>query len=105
MRSLADNGVYVYNLATEKMSAEIATGKCPNWISFSPDGKYSSVSNSASDDASDHRHKNAAGSGSREGWQRPQAASGRGCNATAIPSEIFGNSDSTIDVTFSAVAN
>jgi len=42
----------VYDIATKKISKEIPTGKCPNWIAFSPDGKYSSVSNSASNDAS-----------------------------------------------------
>jgi len=50
--SLADSGVYVYDIATKKISKEISTGKCPNWIAFSPDGKYSTVSNSASNDTS-----------------------------------------------------
>jgi YVTN family beta-propeller protein len=50
--SLADGGVYVYDVATKKMSAEIHTGACPNWITFTPDGRYVGVSNSASDDAS-----------------------------------------------------
>ncbi len=50
--SLGDAGVYVYDVATKKISKEIPTGECPNWVSFSPDGKYSTVSNSASDDAS-----------------------------------------------------
>lgn len=50
--SLADSGVYVYDVSTGKISKEIPTGKCPNWISFSPDGKYCAVSNSSSDDAS-----------------------------------------------------
>jgi YVTN family beta-propeller protein len=50
--SLGDAGIYVYDVATKKISKEIPTGECPNWVSFSPDGKYSTVSNSASDDAS-----------------------------------------------------
>lgn len=50
--SLADNGVYVYELATRKFSKEIPTGRCPNWVTFSPDGKYCCVSNSGSDDCS-----------------------------------------------------
>jgi YVTN family beta-propeller protein len=50
--SLGDSGVYVYDLATKKISKKIPTGECPNWVSFSPDGKYSTVSNSASNDAS-----------------------------------------------------
>lgn len=50
--SLADSGVYVYNVAGKKLSKEIHTGACPNWIAFTPDGRYVAVSNSASDDAS-----------------------------------------------------
>lgn len=50
--SLADNGVYVYDIATRKISPEIHTGACPNWIAFSPDGRYCAVSNSGSDDTS-----------------------------------------------------
>jgi len=49
--SLSDSGVYVYDIATKKLSKEIATGECPNWIGFSPDGKYATVSNCASNDA------------------------------------------------------
>ena len=50
--SLADSKVYVYGLAAKKISDQISTGACPNWISFSPDGKYVAVSNSATDDTS-----------------------------------------------------
>jgi YVTN family beta-propeller protein len=50
--SLGDSGVYVYDVATKKISNEIPTGKCPNWITISPDGNYVAVSNSASDDCS-----------------------------------------------------
>ncbi len=50
--SLADAGVYVYDVTTKKLSKEIPTGKCPNWVAFSPDGKYCFVSNSDSDDCS-----------------------------------------------------
>jgi YVTN family beta-propeller protein len=50
--SLADAGVYVYEVATKKISKEIHTGKCPNWITFTPDGRYVAVSNSATDDCS-----------------------------------------------------
>ncbi len=50
--SLADSGVYVYDIASGKISEEIHTGACPNWITFSPDGRYCAVSNSASDDCS-----------------------------------------------------
>jgi YVTN family beta-propeller protein len=50
--SLADGGVYVYDLATRKTSPLIHVGKCPNWIACSPDGKYCAVSNSDDDDCS-----------------------------------------------------
>jgi YVTN family beta-propeller protein len=49
--SLSDSGVYVYDIATKKISKEISTGECPNWIGFSPDGKYATVSNCGSNDA------------------------------------------------------
>lgn len=49
---LSNGAVYVYNIATKKLSSEIKTGECPNWIGFSPDGKYANVSNCASNDAS-----------------------------------------------------
>jgi len=49
--SLSDSGVYVYDIASKKLSKEIATGECPNWIGFSPDGKYATVSNCGSNDA------------------------------------------------------
>ena len=49
--SLTDGGVYVYDIASKKLSKEIMTGACPNWIGFSPDGKYVTVSNCGSNDA------------------------------------------------------
>ena len=50
--SLADGGIYVYDLVTKKTSPIIHVGKCPNWIAFSPDGKYCAVSNSDTNDCS-----------------------------------------------------
>jgi YVTN family beta-propeller protein len=50
--SLADGLVYVYSVAEKKIVGHVAVGKCPNWITFSPDGKYCAVSNSDSNDAS-----------------------------------------------------
>lgn len=50
--SLADGGVYRYELETKTTSKMIRVGKCPNWIVFSPDGKYGVVSNSEDDDCS-----------------------------------------------------
>ncbi len=50
--SMVGDGVYVYDLATKKFSHKIATGKAPDWLTFSPDGKYCCVSNAGSDDCS-----------------------------------------------------
>ena len=50
--SLADGGLYVWDVVTKKTSAMIRVGKCPNWITFSPDGKYGVVSNSDDNDTS-----------------------------------------------------
>jgi YVTN family beta-propeller protein len=50
--SLADSGVYVYDVATKQTSPLIHVGKCPNWISCSPDGQYCAVSNSDDNDTS-----------------------------------------------------
>jgi YVTN family beta-propeller protein len=52
LTSLADGGVYVYDLGAKKTSPMIQVGKCPNWIAFSPDGKYCAVSNSDSNSCS-----------------------------------------------------
>lgn len=50
--SLADGLVYVYDAASRKLLGHVAVGKCPNWITFSPDGKYVCISNSDSNNAS-----------------------------------------------------
>jgi YVTN family beta-propeller protein len=50
--SVADSGIYVYDLATKKLGKKITVGECPNWISMSKDGKYAAVSNADTDDAS-----------------------------------------------------
>jgi len=50
--SVSDAGVYVYDIATKKLGKKITVGACPNWISFSADGKYAGVSNADSDDTS-----------------------------------------------------
>jgi YVTN family beta-propeller protein len=50
--SIADSGVYDYDLNAKKSSKEVATGDCPNWIAISPDGRYVTVSNSGSDSVS-----------------------------------------------------
>lgn len=50
--SVADSGIYIYDIATKKLSKKITVGACPNWISMSKDGKYAAVSNADTDDAS-----------------------------------------------------
>ena len=50
--SVADAGIYVYDLATKKLGKKITVGECPNWISMSKDGRYAGVSNADSDDTS-----------------------------------------------------
>lgn len=50
--SLADARVYVYDAKTNKLLGQVLTGECPNWITFSRDGRYCAVSNSGSDDCS-----------------------------------------------------
>lgn len=50
--SVADAGIYVYDLKTGKLGSKITVGGCPNWISFSRDGRYAGVSNADTDDAS-----------------------------------------------------
>jgi YVTN family beta-propeller protein len=50
--SLADGGVYVWDVAARKTSPMIHVGKCPNWIAVSPDGRYVAVSNSDDNDTS-----------------------------------------------------
>jgi len=50
--SLADGLVYVYDVRSMRLLGKVAVGKCPNWITFSPDGRYCCVSNSDSNDCS-----------------------------------------------------
>jgi len=50
--SVSDAGVYVYDIASKKLGKKITVGGCPNWISFSADGKYAGVSNADTDDTS-----------------------------------------------------
>ncbi len=50
--SVSDSGVYVYDIAAKTLGPKITVGECPNWISMSKDGKYATVSNANTDDAS-----------------------------------------------------
>jgi YVTN family beta-propeller protein len=44
--------VYVYDIASGKVTGKVAVGRGPNWVTFSPDGKFCCVSNVLSDDVS-----------------------------------------------------
>ncbi|MBV9479397.1 MAG: beta-propeller fold lactonase family protein [Acidobacteria bacterium] len=50
--SLLDDSVYVYEVETGKIVANVPTGEGPNWIVITPDGKYVCVSNTDTDDVS-----------------------------------------------------
>ena len=50
--SVSGGGIYIYDLASGKLSPKMPTGACPNWISMSSDGKYAGISNADSDDTS-----------------------------------------------------
>jgi YVTN family beta-propeller protein len=50
--SLLDDCMYVYDVAAKKIVARVPTGEAPNWVTFSPDGKYCCVSNPGSNDCS-----------------------------------------------------
>jgi YVTN family beta-propeller protein len=50
--SVADEGVYIYDIASGKLSPKVTTGACPNWISMSKDGRYATVSNADDDNVS-----------------------------------------------------
>jgi YVTN family beta-propeller protein len=50
--SLTDARVYVYDIASTKISGEVSTGACPVWIAISADGKYTAVTGAGNDDVS-----------------------------------------------------
>jgi YVTN family beta-propeller protein len=50
--SVPTGNVFVYDVQSGKTSAAIAVGRLPNWIAFSPDGRYGCVTNTGSNDCS-----------------------------------------------------
>ena len=50
--SVPTGSVFVYDVQSAKVSPAIAVGQLPNWIAFSPDGRYGCVSNTGSNDCS-----------------------------------------------------
>src|ERR1700694_857434 len=50
--SLLDDCIYIYDLKAKKFTGKMKTGSGPNWVVFSPDGKYGWVSSTDCDDVS-----------------------------------------------------
>lgn len=50
--SVPTESVYVYDVQNGKVSPAIGVGKLPNWIAFSPDGRYGCITNTGSNDCS-----------------------------------------------------
>lgn len=50
--SLLDNCLYIYDVKSGKIVGSVPVGDGPNWVAFSPEGKYVVVSNAGSDDVS-----------------------------------------------------
>jgi len=50
--SLIDDSIYVYDIGSKKVTQRLPTGDGPNWVTFSPDGRFVCVSNSDSHDVS-----------------------------------------------------
>ena len=50
--SLLDNCLYIYDVKAGKIVGSVPVGDGPNWVAFSPHGKYVVVSNSGSGDVS-----------------------------------------------------
>lgn len=50
--SLLDDSIYIYDLKSKKFVGKLKTGDGPNWVVFTPDGKYGCVSSTDSDDVS-----------------------------------------------------
>src|ERR1700676_99184 len=50
--SLLDDCIYIYDVKAKKITGRLNTGSGPNWVVFSPDGKYGCVSNTDTDDVS-----------------------------------------------------
>ncbi|HEV3036405.1 MAG TPA: cytochrome D1 domain-containing protein [Candidatus Angelobacter sp.] len=57
--SVPTGNVFVYDVQSGKVAPPIAVGQLPNWIAFSPDGRYGCITNTGSNDCSivDRRSK------------------------------------------------
>jgi YVTN family beta-propeller protein len=50
--SVPTGNVFVYDVPSGKVAPAIAVGQLPNWIAFSPDGRYGCITNTGSNDCS-----------------------------------------------------
>lgn len=50
--SCGTDKIYVWNIAAQKISGDVDVGNGPNWVTFSPDGRFCCVSNVLSNDVS-----------------------------------------------------
>jgi YVTN family beta-propeller protein len=50
--SQLDNRLYVYDVKANKITTRVQVGNGPNWVAFSPNGKYVCVSNTGTSDVS-----------------------------------------------------
>jgi YVTN family beta-propeller protein len=50
--SVPTGNVFVYDVPSAKVAPAIAVGQLPNWITFSPDGRYGCITNTGSNDCS-----------------------------------------------------
>lgn len=44
--------MYIYDVKAKKITGRVSTGAGPNWVVFSPDGKYVCVSDNDTDEVS-----------------------------------------------------
>jgi len=52
LAGIVDDAVFVYGIAEGRVIKKIPAGHAPNWLAFSPDGRYCVVSNAGTNDES-----------------------------------------------------
>lgn len=52
LAGIVDDAVFVYDIAEGRVTRKIPAGHAPNWLAFSPDGRYCVVSNAGSNNES-----------------------------------------------------
>jgi YVTN family beta-propeller protein len=88
LTSLLDDCIYVYDLRSNTVVAHMKTGGGPNWVAFTPDGRYFCVSNTATDDVSifDVRTRSEAGRIKVGKWPKRLAVGNVPVSSTATAS-------------------